>query len=95
MNPFTHAYVYIPAELGEASRTVLVRNLQSFYKGEPASHPSRGRYLIYTFGQWQLEIETKLRTGVDYHGRLSIHCFSPQRDARIRGGYTRNAHRWD
>ncbi len=68
MNPYTRAHVRIPAELSEGARMVLIRNLEMLYQGVVKGHPSHGRYIISTNGQWELEIETKLRTGLDYHG---------------------------
>jgi len=98
MNPYTRAHVFIPDELPEAERMALIRNIRTLYRGEPSGHPSRGRYCISTLGQWQLEIETRLRAGVEYQGRLSIHCFSPEENGHsasaARRMITRRTHHW-
>lgn len=94
MNPYTRAYVMIPEELSEMARVALIRNLEMLYQGRPRGIRSPARYLIYTNGQWELEIETKLRTGVDYQGRLSIHCFSPERTRLPRPVSLRRTHHW-
>jgi len=94
MNPYTRAHVLIPDGISDAARSVLIRNLQMLYQGAVKGHPAQGRYLISTNGQWELEIETKLRTGLDYHGRLSIHCFSPERPVARRGNFVRRTHHW-
>ena len=94
MNPYTRAHVTIPEELSESARIALVRNLQMLYQAKPRGHPSSGRYVISTRGEWELEIETKLRNGIDYHGRLSIHCFSPERRHPARSSNHRRTHHW-
>jgi hypothetical protein len=94
MNPYTRAHVTIPDELTEAARIALVHNLEMLYQGEPRGHPSQGRYAISTNGQWELEIETKLRTGIEYQGRLSIHCFSPEKQRQTSSSFTRRTHHW-
>ena len=93
MNPYTRAHVKIPDDLSESDRSALIRNLKVFYQAEPKGDPSLGRYMITTNGQWQLEIETRLRSGIDYHGRLSIHCFSPETPPPARKSY-RRTHHW-
>ena len=84
----------IPDDLSEEARVALVHNLKMLYKAEPRGHPAHGRYVIATNGQWELEIETKLRSGIDYKGRLSIHCFSPDKPRPARGGVLRRTHHW-
>ncbi|HWB60527.1 MAG TPA: hypothetical protein VG733_13615 [Chthoniobacteraceae bacterium] len=94
MNPYTRAHVVIPGDLTQPVREALVRNLMRLYNGEPKGHPAHGRFVISTNGQWELEIETNLRSGIEYKGRLSIHCFSPawQPEAHRRAG--RRTHHW-
>jgi hypothetical protein len=94
MNPYTRAHVVIPDGLSEAARITLIQNLEMLYQGEPRGHPSQGRYIISTNGQWELEIETKLRTGIEYQGRLSIHCFSPEKQGPPPGSFMRRTHHW-
>ncbi len=94
MNPYTRAHVTIPNGLSETARIALVHNIEMLYQGQPRVHSSRGRYVISTNGQWELEIETKLRTGIEYQGRLSIHCFSPERQVQTSGSFTRRTHHW-
>lgn len=94
MNPYTRAYVAIPEGLSDLARVTLIQNLEMLYQGRPKGIRSQGRYVISTNGQWELEIETKLRTGIDYQGRLSIHCFSPERLRPMRSGQLRRTHHW-
>ena len=95
MNPYTRAHVAIPDGLSEQARNVLIRNIEMLYQGESKGHPEQGRYTISTNGQWELEIETKLRTGFEYHGRLSIHCFSPgMQEQPARRTFRRRTHHW-
>ena len=84
----------IPGGLSEAARLALVRNIGMLYQGEPRGHPLQERFVICTYGQWELEIETKLRTGVEYEGRLSIHCFSPENNRRAQSNIIRRTHHW-
>ena len=95
MNPYTRAHVVIPEGLSPAARIALIRNIEMIYQGEQRGHPTQGRYVISTNGQWELEIETKLRTGIEYQGRLSIHCFSPERQVQqAAGSFARRTHHW-
>ena len=94
MNPYTRAYVSIPEGLSEEARVALIQNMEMLYQGQPRGLRSQGRYMIFTNGQWELEIETKLRTGIDYQGRLSIHCFSPKLPLVERGDTIRRTHHW-
>jgi hypothetical protein len=98
MNPYTRAHVVVPDGISEPVRNVLIRNIEMLYKGELRGNPAQGRYIISTNGQWELEIETKLRTGIEYQGRLSIHCFSPETPETLgeppRRTFTRRTHHW-
>lgn len=94
MNPYTRAYVVIPGELSEEARGTLIQNIEMLYQGQQRGHASQDRYVIFTYGQWELEIETKLRTGVEYNGRLSIHCFSPKEPVPAAGSFVRRTHHW-
>lgn len=94
MNPYTRAHVVIPEELPPEARVILIRNIEMVYQGELKGDPAQARYVISTNGQWELEIETKLRTGIEYQGRLSIHCFSPEKPISTASGFNRRTHHW-